>query len=179
MILSDTIRRYGASYRTTYHNTKTIIHSTHIFVLYLLKSDCWPNSLKHILPRHTQTTMRHQVKPMNQSMRLMIISVLIASANAFTSISSSTTTTRCHSTLFYRDDDYQIDHPIKRSDFKQRMKNIVKKQKRTAWRPDNMRTADTLQEYANAIEEARRMDRIVVVNFHATWCKVRCGILPS
>lgn len=120
--------------------------------------------------------MRRHATPINQSMRLMIISVLIASSNAFTSINTSTTSTRCHSTLFFRDDDYQIDLPIKRPDFKQRMKNIVKKQNRTAWRPDNMRTADTLQEYANVIEEARRMDRLVVVNFHATWCKVRCGV---
>jgi thiol:disulfide interchange protein len=57
-------------------------------------------------------------------------------------------------------------------DFKQRMRSIAKQQERTVWRPENMKTAVTLEEYANVIEEARKSNSVVVVNFHATWCKV-------
>jgi len=52
------------------------------------------------------------------------------------------------------------------------MRSIAKQQERTVWRPENMKTAVTLQEYANVIEEARKSNSVVVVNFHATWCKV-------
>jgi hypothetical protein len=111
-------------------------------------------------------------------MRFILTAVLFASANAFTSLhlSTSTQSTRLlSSTLFFRDSgvyDGDISTNNRKPDFKQRMKRIVKQQTTTAWRPDNMKTAASLQEYANVIEEGRLTNRVVVVNFHATWCKV-------
>jgi hypothetical protein len=109
-------------------------------------------------------------------MQLIWITVLVASSNAFTAINTikkAQPTTRSSTNLFYRNDtDVYQESTHKRPDFRQRMKSIVKQQQRTEWRPENMKTATSLQEYANVIEEGRRNNCLVVVNFHATWCKV-------
>ncbi|KAL7514369.1 hypothetical protein ACHAXN_011550 [Cyclotella atomus] len=114
-------------------------------------------------------------------MKLIWITVLVASSHAFTLINTSTQPTARRSTnLFYRNDvDVYQESAPKRPDFRQRMKSIVKQQQRTEWRPDNMKTATSLQEYANVIEEGRRNKCLVVVNFHATWCKKCHSLRPA
>jgi len=85
--------------------------------------------------------------------------------------------------LFYKDSADVYEENItdqktsKVSDFKLRMRSIVKQRQlnrkgSNAWRPENFKTAVSLQEYSNVIEEGRRSKRTVVVTFHATWCKV-------
>ena len=62
------------------------------------------------------------------------------------------------------------------SDFQSRMKNIVKQNRRRSNamnRPKNVKTATSLEEFADVIEEGRREGKLVVVRFVATWCKVR------
>ena len=63
-----------------------------------------------------------------------------------------------------------------RNDFQSRMKRIVvqqKQQKRTSYRPSNIKNIVSLNDFAKVIEEGRRESKVVVVNFIATWCKVR------
>ena len=64
------------------------------------------------------------------------------------------------------------------SDFRRRMKNLVKrKQQQAEDRPNNIRTAFTLEEYKEVLDDNN--GKIVVVRFFATWCKVRALILLS
>ena len=64
------------------------------------------------------------------------------------------------------------------SDFRRRMKNLVKrKQQQAVDRPNNIRTAFTLEEYKEVLDDNN--GKIVVVRFFATWCKVRALILLS
>lgn len=64
------------------------------------------------------------------------------------------------------------------TDFRRRMKNLVKrKQQQAVDRPNNVRTAFTLEEYKEVLDENN--GKIVVVRFFATWCKVRALILLS
>jgi len=56
------------------------------------------------------------------------------------------------------------------SDFRRRMKSLVKRRQQNDAKPTNIRTANTLVEYKNVLDENR--DKIVVVRFYATWCKV-------
>jgi hypothetical protein len=61
-------------------------------------------------------------------------------------------------------------------DFQSKMRNIVAqrtKRKREVARPANVKSAVSLEEFANVINEGRKERRLVVVRFHATWCKVR------
>ena len=67
-------------------------------------------------------------------------------------------------------------HQPPRNDFQSRMKRIVvqqKQQKRTSYRPSNIKNIVSLNDFAKVIEEGRRESKVVVVNFIATWCKVR------
>lgn len=61
------------------------------------------------------------------------------------------------------------------SDFQKRMKGLMKRngnaQKQETDKPSNLRTVHTLLDYKNQLEE--NSDKIVVVRFFATWCKVR------
>jgi len=41
------------------------------------------------------------------------------------------------------------------------------------YRPENVRAVTSLEEFAKVIEEGRKEERVVVVRFVATWCKVR------
>jgi hypothetical protein len=106
----------------------------------------------------------------------MLIGLIAASADAFVTIDASLSArcTRRVPSLFYRDSNItEADLTNKRRpDFKTRMRSIVKQQQRKSWSPNNMKTAVTLEEYANVIKEGRERNRIVVANFHATWCKV-------
>ena len=56
------------------------------------------------------------------------------------------------------------------SDFRRRMRSLVKRRQQNDGKPTNIRTANTLVEYKNVLDENR--DKIVVVRFYATWCKV-------
>mmetsp|Transcript_34614 Transcript_34614/g.62335 ORF Transcript_34614/g.62335 Transcript_34614/m.62335 type:complete len:218 (-) Transcript_34614:123-776(-) len=75
----------------------------------------------------------------------------------------------------------------KPSDFQSRMKSIVVQQKSSTspksknkvYRPKNVKTAVSLKEFADVIEEARREDKVVVVRFIATWCKKCHTLRPS
>ena len=64
------------------------------------------------------------------------------------------------------------------SDFQKRMKGMMKRngiaQKKEAMKPANLKTVHTLLEYKKELEE--NSDKIVVVRFFATWCKVRAFI---
>jgi len=68
------------------------------------------------------------------------------------------------------------------SDFRRRMKSLVKRRQQNDAKPTNIRTANTLVEYKNVLDENR--DKIVVVRFYATcvryvnlfsWCS--CALL--
>lgn len=109
--------------------------------------------------------------------KFVLIGFIAASAQAFVIMDGlpPVSSVRHVSSLFYRDSDvndgaYLVNKRI--PDFKQRMRNLVKQQQRKSWRPNNMKTAVTLEEYANVIKEGREKKCIVIVNFHATWCKV-------
>lgn len=108
-------------------------------------------------------------------------------------------TPRQPSTLYFRDSSDIGDEVIeidgfttsnanngKPSDFQSRMKRIAIQQQRpssrqqsSAWTPENARTAVTLQEFADVIEEGRRKNKMVVVKFHASWCKKCLSLRPS
>lgn len=66
------------------------------------------------------------------------------------------------------------------SDFQQRMKGLVKRsgtaQKNMLEKPANLKTVRTLMEYKNSLDDDS--DKIVVVRFHATWCKVSLSWCP-
>ena len=103
--------------------------------------------------------------------------------------------------VFFRDEDSSDAMDIKRtmpkqknnnvvekpSDFQSRMKNIIVKQNKTPqgrnrnlYRPKNVKSAVSLEEFASVIEEGRRDDKVIVVRFYATWCKVIfIMLLPS
>jgi hypothetical protein len=93
--------------------------------------------------------------------------------------------------LSYRDDDHDSLETKKKSspasDFQSRMKRAalqsirssssnsgggIRKGTGTSWRPSNVKTAVSLEEFANIIQEGRSKNQLVVVRFYATWCKV-------
>ncbi len=65
------------------------------------------------------------------------------------------------------------------SDFRSRMKAIlVQQRKESALSPrrtNNVKSVISLEDFASVIEDGRREGKVVVVRFHATWCKVRRG----
>ncbi|KAL7548318.1 hypothetical protein ACHAWF_012576, partial [Thalassiosira exigua] len=65
------------------------------------------------------------------------------------------------------------------SDFRNRMKRLVAKERRRTSRPSNVRTVATLEEFAEVVEEGRREDAVVVVRFHASWCNLCRALRPS
>ena len=92
--------------------------------------------------------------------------------------------------LLFRDDENDSIEIKKKSappanDFQSRMKRVALQRNRTnrssssrrstgkAWRPPNVRTADSLEDFAKIIQEGRTEKKLVVVRFYATWCKVR------
>jgi thiol-disulfide isomerase/thioredoxin len=111
------------------------------------------------------------------------------------SIGWSTSTTQ----LSYRDDDHDSLEPKKKSsppsDFQSRMKRAALQSIRSSstssssssrrgtgtssWRPSNIKTAASLEEFANVIQEGRSKNQLVVVRFYATWCKKCHSIRPS
>ncbi|KAL3765753.1 hypothetical protein ACHAWU_009721 [Discostella pseudostelligera] len=76
------------------------------------------------------------------------------------------------------DDDYQT---ASSSDFRSRMRRILVQQQKNASssRRSNTLSVTSLEEYASVIEEGRREGRLVVVRFHATWCKKCQTLRPS
>ncbi|KAL7433512.1 hypothetical protein ACHAXM_003593 [Skeletonema potamos] len=100
--------------------------------------------------------------------------------------------------LSYRDDDHDSLETKKKSspasDFQSRMKRAalqsirssssnsgggIRKGTGTSWRPSNVKTAVSLEEFANIIQEGRSKNQLVVVRFYATWCKKCHSIRPS
>mmetsp|Transcript_7395 Transcript_7395/g.18348 ORF Transcript_7395/g.18348 Transcript_7395/m.18348 type:complete len:231 (-) Transcript_7395:111-803(-) len=78
----------------------------------------------------------------------------------------------------------------KPSDFQSRMKRIVVQQRRrpttqqsrrknNIYRPENVKIAESLEDFATVIDEGRRSDRVVVVRFYATWCKLCHSLRPA
>lgn len=67
------------------------------------------------------------------------------------------------------------------SDFQQRMRGLMKRNgvshNRQSQKPVNLKTVHTLLDYKKEIENSN--DKIVVVRFFATWCKVRPIIAAS
>ncbi|KAL7484836.1 hypothetical protein ACHAW6_010456 [Cyclotella cf. meneghiniana] len=123
--------------------------------------------------------------------KCILIGILIVSSSAFNAVDTVRHFSRHYSTaLFYKDsadvykDSITDQKTSKVSDFKLRMRSIVKQRQSTgrkstsAWRPQNFKTAISLQEYFNVIEEGRRSKRTVVVKFHATWCKKCQSLRP-
>jgi hypothetical protein len=88
---------------------------------------------------------------------------------------SSTSQSGSSSTsISFRDDDV-AEMDVER-DFQSKMRDIVAqrtRRRREAVRPANVRGVVSLEEFANVINEGRKEGRLVVVRFHATWCKVR------
>lgn len=149
------------------------------------------NRNSFIMRNHTRNSSGSQAEgcsPRHSMMlsipKFFILGILVASSSAFTTIDTTSRTCTSHrsTSLFYRDssDVHEPSTSIKKktaSDFTQRMKSIV--QKRPVPRLENMKTATSLEEYANVIEEARESKRMVVVKFHAVWCKVRMKEIQS
>lgn len=96
--------------------------------------------------------------------------------------------------LYYRDDALDrvgVDRSNsneagKPSDFTSRMKSIVVKRQRStsprqnsSFRPENVKIASSLEEFAGIIKEGRRDDKVVAVRFYATWCKLCHALRPS
>ena len=125
--------------------------------------------------------------PLGHTWKLVLVGLLITSSDAFNSIGTAGQPPRRRCTdLFYRESQHDMfemngttTKKIKSSDFTQRMRSIANRQKKPTWRPDNMKTARSLQEYACVIEQARASKRIVVVKFHATWCKKCHSLRPA
>jgi hypothetical protein len=98
-------------------------------------------------------------------------------------LSSRLSSRRSGSRIFFRDAEDPLDvaagaerTPTEDADFRGKMRSIVAqrtKQRRETRRPPNVRSAVSLEEFATVIDEGRREGRLVVVRFHATWCKVR------
>mmetsp|Transcript_1934 Transcript_1934/g.4213 ORF Transcript_1934/g.4213 Transcript_1934/m.4213 type:complete len:243 (-) Transcript_1934:5-733(-) len=78
------------------------------------------------------------------------------------------------------------------TDFKSRMKRILVQQqssgskaqthpstKKNTWRPENVRMAVSLEDFSKEIEEGRKMNKLIVVRFFATWCKTCHALRPS
>jgi thiol-disulfide isomerase/thioredoxin len=93
---------------------------------------------------------------------------------------SSIASSRQSSTgIFFRDDD-TID--VVGLELQSKMRSIVAqrtRQRRETRRPPNVKSAISLEEFATVIDEGRREGRLVVVRFHATWCKTCHAIRPS
>lgn len=161
-------------------NATFIVTASHCFV-YHTSNNCSQH--------HEKSPKNNRI--MDQSIhrrtipKCILIGILIVSSSAFNAVDTVRQFSRHYSTaLFYQDsaDLYKESttdqKTSKVSDFKLRMRSIVKQRQSTgrkstsAWRPQNFRTAVSLQEYFNVIEEGRRSKRTVVVKFHATWCKV-------
>lgn len=79
-----------------------------------------------------------------------------------------------------------------KQDFQSRMKRVALQRNRnssssrrrggsrgTSWRPPNVKTAISLEDFANVIQEGRTNNQLVVVRFYATWCKKCQAIRPS
>jgi len=73
----------------------------------------------------------------------------------------------------------------RRSSFKDRMRNIVVKDKRRSseakvggknGRPSNVKVVHTLEDYKMAVGDEQ--DKLVVVRFYATWCKACRAVAP-
>jgi thiol-disulfide isomerase/thioredoxin len=101
------------------------------------------------------------------------------------SSSSSVLHARPTTRMFFRDD---LDRPsfddVDLEDFATKMKSIVAQRttatrRRQQVRPSNMRTSETLDEFANIIDEGRRDGKVVVARFHASWCKTCHAIRPA
>jgi thiol-disulfide isomerase/thioredoxin len=99
--------------------------------------------------------------------------------------SSSVLHARPTTRMFFRDD---LDRPsfddVGLEDFATKMKSIVAQRTTAARRqqqvrPSNMKTSETLDEFANLIDEGRRDGKVVVVRFHASWCKTCHAIRPA
>lgn len=65
------------------------------------------------------------------------------------------------------------------SDFQSRMKRIVIQQQKDSasissrrLRRPNVKSVVSLEEFASVIDDGRREGKLIVVRFHATWCKV-------
>mmetsp|Transcript_15213 Transcript_15213/g.32891 ORF Transcript_15213/g.32891 Transcript_15213/m.32891 type:complete len:232 (+) Transcript_15213:249-944(+) len=106
---------------------------------------------------------------------------------------SSKPDSKRHSTnLFYRDSsDIDIaalsnsNSKTPSSDFQSRMKRIVTQRRETngkrtsAYRPVNVMTVETLEEFHKVIEQGRNEDKVVVVRWFATWCKLCHSLRPA
>ena len=82
--------------------------------------------------------------------------------------------------IFFRDDDV-ADVDVEQN-FQSMMRNIISqqtRQRREVVRLPNARGVVSLKEFTDELEEGRREGKLVVVRFHATWCKVRnlCCVL--
>ena len=122
----------------------------------------------------------------------IVISIVMAGGLAATAyilpspgLPSSSALSRRSSTsrIFFRDADDPLDvapgverTPREDAGFQSRMRSIVAqrtRQRRETRRPANVKNVVSLEEFATVIDEGRRDGRLVVVRFHATWCKVR------
>lgn len=69
------------------------------------------------------------------------------------------------------------------TDFQKRMRGLVSGRRRgnnvENKKPSNLVTANTLEEYKDALLSAQGEERLVVVRFYATWCKACRAIQPS
>ncbi|KAL7440663.1 hypothetical protein ACHAXH_004882 [Discostella pseudostelligera] len=76
------------------------------------------------------------------------------------------------------DEDYQT---APSSDFRSRMRRILVQQQKNAAssRRSNTKSITSLEDFASVIEEGRREGKLVVVRFHATWCKKCQSLRPS
>eukprot|EP00984_Skeletonema_dohrnii_P026653 scaffold16018_cov120-Skeletonema_dohrnii-CCMP3373.AAC.2 len=89
--------------------------------------------------------------------------------------------------LSYRDDEHDTLESKKKSspppakDFQSRMKRMAMRRRETgkSWRPPNVQTATSLEDFANIIQEGRTKNQLVVVRFYANWCKKCQAIRPS
>mmetsp|Transcript_2047 Transcript_2047/g.3367 ORF Transcript_2047/g.3367 Transcript_2047/m.3367 type:complete len:227 (-) Transcript_2047:112-792(-) len=144
-----------------------------------------------------------------RSIILAGILVIVVCHNFFTAAAWTTTTTpmfiqRPHhrylpssrstgwsaTQLSYRDDEHdsadskKTKSPFPANDFQSRMKRaalqrVTSSKRRTSWRPPNVKTAVSLEEFASVIQEGRTNNQLVVVRFYATWCKKCHAIRPS
>ena len=95
--------------------------------------------------------------------------------------------------LSYRDDELNdaIENKDKKSspasDFKSRMKRAALQNNRSSsrrrtgasWRPSNVKTVASLEDFSNVIQEGRTKNQLVVVRFYALWCKKCHSVRPS
>lgn len=104
--------------------------------------------------------------------------------------------------LSYRDNEHESGEsnhnrkkspsPAAKQDFQSRMRRAALQRIRnssgtgrrggssgSSWRPPNVKTAISLEDFANVIQEGRTNNQLVVVRFYATWCKKCQAIRPS